>query len=59
MLKDNIRRLRTRAEMTQAEVANALGYTMWETGDRKPPSDLIPKIAEVLHCTINDLYEER
>lgn len=61
MLKDNIRRLRTRAEMTQAEVANALGYTssavtMWETGDRKPPSDLIPKIAEVLHCTINDLY---
>lgn len=62
MLKENMRKFRRKALMTQAEMANALGYTssavtMWESGTRKPPSDLIPKIAEVLNCSIEDLFE--
>ena len=63
MLKENIRKRRLDAGMTQAEVANALGYTssavtMWESGDRKPPSDLIPKLAQTLRCEITDLFKE-
>lgn len=62
-MKDNLRRLREKANLTQGEFAKAVGYSygsiisMWESGTRKPPSDLIPKIAEVLNCSIEDLFE--
>lgn len=57
-----IRELRMAKNMTQAEFAERLGYSsnsaiaMWETGQRKPPSDKLPEIARVLECGINDLY---
>ena len=62
-LKENIRRLRLAAGMTQNEVAEVLGYasgnivTRWESGERKPPSDKLPALAAALHCSINDLFE--
>ncbi len=57
-----IRDLRQAARMTQQELAQQLGYksasaiTMWETGERKPPSDLLPQLAKVLNCEVSDLF---
>lgn len=54
--------LRKKAGMSQAELAQRMGYrssatiAMWETGDRKPPSDVLPALAKELGCTIQDLY---
>lgn len=57
-----IRELRQNAGMTQIELAFKLGLkspstvTMWENGDRKPISTMLPRIADVLSCTVDDLY---
>ena len=61
-MKDQIRFFRQKIGMTQEELASAIGYesasaiTMWESGDRKPPSDKIPDIARALGCEIQDLF---
>ena len=57
-----IQELRKQNSMSQCELAKVLGYksgaaiAMWETGDRNPPSTILPKLAQVLHCTIAELY---
>lgn len=49
-----IRELRQAANMTQKELAEQMGYkvnsivAMWESGERKPPSNLLPRLATVL-----------
>lgn len=63
-MKEAIRSLREAAGLTQVELAAELGYqsssivTMWESGDRKVPSDKLPQLARILGCTINDLFED-
>ncbi len=57
----NIRDLRESAGLTQGELAAELGVdrsavTKWETGEAMPRASLLPKLAEVLHCSIDDLY---
>lgn len=57
-----VRELRQRADMTQGQLAEKLGFkspstiTMWESGDRNPPSTMLPRLADVLHCTIDELF---
>lgn len=57
-----IRELRRESGLTQAELAFRLDLkspstvTMWESGARKPPSTLLPKLAHALHCTVDELY---
>lgn len=57
-----IRELRQKANMTQAQLAKEIGLkspsavTMWESGDRNPPSRFLPRLAEIFGCTISDLY---
>lgn len=57
-----IRELRQSAHMTQQELAEQMGYkfdsivSMWETGKRRPPSDLLPLLANVLGCTVDELF---
>lgn len=57
-----IRELRQMKGMTQAQLAKALELkspstvTMWESGDRNPTSEILPRLAEMLGCTVNDLY---
>lgn len=57
-----IRELRQTANMTQRELATQIGYktesaiAMWESGERKPPSDLLPLLANVLGCTVDELF---
>ena len=52
---------RQRAGLTQQELAEGLhvsrtAVTMWETGQSWPSAALLPKLAETLLCSIDDLY---
>ena len=63
-MKDRIKRLRLRAGLTQEELAEAMGYerqssvSMWETGERKVPSDKLLRLAHVLNCTVDELLSD-
>lgn len=54
---------RKAAGMTQAQLAEAIGVeraalAMWEIGASWPPARLLPGLADVLLCSIDELYEE-
>ncbi len=59
-----VKQLRKSIGLTQAQLAKQLGFksssavAMWETGDRNPPSILLPRLAEVLHCHIDELFDQ-
>lgn len=62
-IKLNIRERRLSSGLTQEELAEKMGkkqvtVSAWELGKAYPPSDLLPHLAEVLGCTVNDLFEE-
>ena len=53
--------MRQRAGISQAELARRLDVTRqavcgWEAGTIWPTPDRLPKIADVLSCTIDELY---
>lgn len=57
-----IKAYRTKAEMTQLELADSLGVTQgliaqFERGSKIPSMILGASIAKALHCTIDELYE--
>lgn len=60
-----LKRLRRKNNMTQAQLAETMGYSsqsiiaMWESGERKPPSDKLPELAKILGCTIDELFTEK
>jgi transcriptional regulator with XRE-family HTH domain len=61
--KVNISVTRKKAGVTQGELAEKLGVTQgavsqWENGDTKPSVELLPKLASVLGCTIDDLFRK-
>lgn len=56
-----IKKLRLAAKLSQQAVANHLGVdrttvTCWENETSMPRADLLPKLADVLHCTIDALF---
>lgn len=58
-----IRELRRERGITQAQLAALLGVqqntaSQWETGDRRPSSSILPRLAAALDCTIDELYEQ-
>ncbi len=60
MIQDNIRYYRRKSELTQAELGKCLGVgksvvSMYESGDRTPPLDIIEKMADLFHIDINTL----
>jgi len=51
------------AGLSQMAVATKLGVSdaavsMWETGKTKPRASLLVKLAELYHCTIDDLLKQ-
>lgn len=57
-----IRELRERRGLVRVQVADALGVTQaavykWESGRASPSADKLPALAEVLNCTIDELYD--
>ena len=54
---------RRRAGLLQRQVAQALNVSlgtvaMWDTGRNKPLADMLPKIAKLYGCTVDDLLED-
>lgn len=57
----NIKEKRIEAELTQAQLAEKVGVNQstvaaWESGAKYPRAQILPMIAFVLGCTVNDLY---
>ena len=58
-----IKSLREAENLTQAQLAGKLGVlsttvSNWETGVALPKTTILPKLAEVLGCTIDELYKQ-
>ena len=61
MLKDNIKKARLDAGLTQIEVAEKLGvaqaqYARWENGGRNPKDETVKKLAEIFGVTFDKLH---
>jgi len=59
----NIGLLREKAHLSQYELAKKLNVTQgaisqWEKGETLPKADKIPKIAEILNCSTDDLFAD-
>lgn len=57
---NNLKCIRNKNNLTQYEFAYKFGVTrvcvsQWETGKRQPPISLIPKMARILGCSIEDI----
>ena len=56
-----IREMRERAKLTQKDLAVEMGMdrsaiAKWETDAALPTADKLPKLAQVLGCTIDELF---
>ena len=59
----NIKALREKKEITQQSLARILGINQsavsnWETEKAMPRAALLPKLAKVLGCSIDDLFRD-
>ena len=57
---NNIRKIRVKSNLTQEQMAKNIGVerstvAKWETGVSLPRSELLPKLADVLNCTVDEL----
>ena len=57
---DKLKELRESAQFTQIELAEKIGVrqstiAMWETGQSFPRVQLLPKLAGILNCTVDEL----
>lgn len=60
-MNEQLRALREAANLTQKEAAAKLGVgqsavSMWETGESKPKTEILPQIAAVYGCSISELF---
>ena len=60
-MKDALIYRRNAAQLTQNQVAAILRVdrttvTKWETGDASPRADMLPRLAALYKCSIDDLY---
>lgn len=58
-----IKELRKQKGWTQMQFANSLNVSQptivnWESIEIYPPSGILPQIAELLGCSIDDLYDK-
>lgn len=59
---NNIRTLRINKGISQDGLAAELNISqqcvsMWETGERDPRTDKLPRLAKILGCSIDDLFK--
>jgi len=56
-----IARARKKAGLTQKDLQDRLGMrsnatvSQWESGKRMPRADILPRIADILGCTVDEL----
>lgn len=61
---NNIKKMREKNNITQCQLSESLGISqstiaMWETGETMPRAALLPKIAKILKCSIDDLFKTK
>lgn len=54
---------RERSGLTQQDVATAMGLdqstvSLWESGKTQPRAKLLPKLASLLNCTVDELLSD-
>lgn len=59
----SIKSARERCGMTQQDLAVTIGVnqsavSLWEVGKTQPRAKLLPKLAEILGCTVDELLAE-
>ena len=59
---NNLKQLRERVHYSQQKLAEAMEVTQqaiakWENGTSMPTADKFPKLAQVLGCSIDDLFK--
>ena len=59
----NIKKYRKKEGITQNDLASFLGVkpntvSQWETGNREPKLGMVPKIAKILGCTVDELLKD-
>lgn len=59
----NIAKLRLQAGLTQTAISEALKIdrstvAKWESGEANPRADKLPALAELLGCSIDDLFDK-
>ncbi len=57
----NLKLLREQADLSVKEISVALDVSpqavgKWERGEACPRAELLPKLADLLHCTIDALF---
>ncbi len=57
------RQIREKCEMSQQDLAERLGVDqstvcLWETGKTQPRAKLLPKIAKLFNCTVDELLSD-
>lgn len=60
---NRIKELRKAAGLTQQEVASHFGLNraavaMWERGSSVPKAPILPELAKILNCSIDELFSE-
>ena len=60
LIKVALKKRREAANLMQVEVAQKLGVSntaisMWETGESLPRAEMLPKIAALYNCSIDEL----
>ena len=60
---NGIKKLRLEKSMSQEELAMKLkvsqqAITKWETGEANPRADKLPLLAQVLECSIDELFQD-
>ena len=63
MLRDSLKTNREELSITQNEVAEYLNISpqsvsKWERGESLPSVEYLPKLAELFHCKIDDLFDK-
>ena len=63
MFSTQLRKYRLAAGLSQKELAGKLfvsqqAVARWENGLAKPRADLLPELAVLFHCTIDELFKE-
>ena len=58
----DIKSKRMSINMTQNELSAQVGVSrsalaMWETGKAYPRAELLPKLAQILNCTVDELLQ--
>ena len=58
-----LKEIRNENRYSQQKLSEQLGVSrstvaMWENGSSQPRADILPELAKVLQCKIDDLYSE-